>query len=211
MRYVIPAAIAIGVGLVTLLGYFFTGGQLVALRLIFTDWAIILGALAVLLGLLNLLIVHARRIDTQAPGWPYSLLTALAAIVTLTVGLLESAFQDGSTLYREGSVMNLLFTSVVVASQAALGSLVMFFLVVAAVRMLRTRPTLWSVIFLAALIVALVGWLPLQALTSVNEVRTWLISVPAAAGARGILLGVALGTLAIGLRVLIGAERPYRD
>jgi hypothetical protein len=29
------------------------------------------------------------------------------------------------------------------------------------------------------------------------------------AGARGILLGVALGTVATGLRILIGADRPY--
>jgi len=31
----------------------------------------------------------------------------------------------------------------------------------------------------------------------------------AAGGARGILLGVALGTLTTGLRILFGADRPY--
>jgi hypothetical protein len=35
--------------------------------------------------------------------------------------------------------------------------------------------------------------------------------VPTLAGVRGILLGVALGTIATGLRVLMGAERPYTD
>ena len=31
------------------------------------------------------------------------------------------------------------------------------------------------------------------------------------AGARGILLGVALGSLATGIRILIGADRPYEN
>jgi hypothetical protein len=31
------------------------------------------------------------------------------------------------------------------------------------------------------------------------------------AGARGILLGVALGTVATGLRVLLGIDRPYSE
>jgi hypothetical protein len=35
-----------------------------------------------------------------------------------------------------------------------------------------------------------------------------LNSLPVA-GARGILLGVALGSLTTGLRILIGADRPY--
>jgi len=36
-----------------------------------------------------------------------------------------------------------------------------------------------------------------------------LAGIPAVAGARGILFGVALGTVATGLRVLMGADRPY--
>lgn len=31
------------------------------------------------------------------------------------------------------------------------------------------------------------------------------------AGARGILLGIALGSLATGIRILIGADRPYNN
>ena len=37
------------------------------------------------------------------------------------------------------------------------------------------------------------------------------MEVPTLAGARGIMLGVALGTIAVGLRVLLGADRPYTD
>jgi len=211
MKSLLPAAIAIGVGIVTLLGYFVPTGNILALRLIFTDWAVVLGALAVLLGLLNLLIMHARRVDSRAKGWLYSLLTAIAAIGTLGIGLLEAANAGHPTLYEPGSYSSLLFNSVIVAAQAALASLVMFFLVAAAVRMLGQKRGPWSVLFLAVVVITLVAWLPIRSLEVMNQFQSWLIRVPAAAGARGILLGVALGTVAIGLRVLTGMERPYKD
>ena len=42
-------------------------------------------------------------------------------------------------------------------------------------------------------------------------IKDWVFDVPMLAGMRGILLGVALGTLATGLRVLLGVDRPYAD
>jgi hypothetical protein len=47
------------------------------------------------------------------------------------------------------------------------------------------------------------GWLPI--------IKDWILDVPALAGARGVLLGVALGAAATGLRVLLGIDRPYMD
>jgi hypothetical protein len=149
--------------------------------------------------------------QTGARGSIYSLLTVTAAVGTFVVGALESLRTGGPTLYQAGSLTNLLFTGVVIASQAALASLVMFFLMVAAVRMLRTKPNRWSILFLAAAVVTLVGWLPLAFLGPLNGAREWLLNVPVAGGARGILIGVALGTLMVGLRVLVGVERPYKD
>ena len=37
-----------------------------------------------------------------------------------------------------------------------------------------------------------------------------LVNLLPIAGSRGILLGIALGSLTAGLRVLLGADRPYR-
>jgi hypothetical protein len=40
-------------------------------------------------------------------------------------------------------------------------------------------------------------------------IRPWVSQIWALGGARGILIGVALGTLTTGLRVLFGIDRPY--
>lgn len=211
MKYVIPAAIAIGVGLVVLLSYFIAVDELLSVRLILTDWAVILGGLAVLIGILNLVLVHFRRIQTSGQGSIYSLVTVVAAVGTFVVGALEGLRSGTPALYEEGSLTYTLFTGVIVASQAALASLIMFFLVAGAVRMLKSKLNGWSILFLVTVIVALVGWLPLAFMGPANDFREWVITVPALAGARGILIGIALGTVVVGLRVLIGAERPYKD
>ncbi|MCZ2098096.1 MAG: hypothetical protein LC121_17870 [Anaerolineae bacterium] len=44
-----------------------------------------------------------------------------------------------------------------------------------------------------------------------TEIRQWLLAVPVSAGARGILLGIALATVVTGVRVLIGQDRSYRE
>jgi hypothetical protein len=41
--------------------------------------------------------------------------------------------------------------------------------------------------------------------------RDWVVNVPVMAGSRGILLGIALGTIVSGLRLLVGVDRPYSD
>jgi hypothetical protein len=54
--------------------------------------------------------------------------------------------------------------------------------------------------------------LPFGEITPLNDfIRPWIQQVLALGGARGILIGVALGTLTTGLRVLFGADRPYGD
>jgi hypothetical protein len=85
-------------------------------------------------------------------------------------------------------------------------------LTVASIRLLRRRMNPLSVIFLITAFLILVGTAPWPFLGDVpilSSLRAWIAQFPAGAGARGILLGVALGSLTTGLRILFGSDRPY--
>ena len=85
-------------------------------------------------------------------------------------------------------------------------------LVYAVARLLSRRPKWNTILFVVTVLLVLLGSVPLFLLGEIaplTAMRSWLTQVPAIAGARGILLGVALGTVATGLRILIGSDRPY--
>ena len=46
---------------------------------------------------------------------------------------------------------------------------------------------------------------------TIVDIKDWVLHVPAMAGARGILLGIVLGTVVTGMRLLLGVEKPYTD
>ncbi len=167
-------------------------------------------AVALLVGVLNLLGVHLRRMRHGEHGWPYSLITLLSLLFVVVLRILDRAdFWSGDLKGEE--MMPRVFEAVQVSLESALAALVLFFLVFAAFRLMRRRVTPWNVLFSAVVIVMLVGWIPLDKLDALGDVRDWLQRVPVSAGARGILIGVGLGTVMVGIRVLIGQDRSYRS
>jgi len=212
VKYIVPAAVAIGVGLVVLMSYFIEDTALAGARIALVDWAVTLAGLAVIVGVLNLLLVHLRKIQDGKKGWIYSVLLVATVIVVALLGQAETFIPSQSEITIEpGGLTNVAFSGILFPAQAALGGLVAIFLIYAAVRLVRTRPTLWTVGFLLVVLVVLVGWLPLTLTRPIGALREWLITVPAAAGARGIVIGIALATVVVGARVLMGIERPYKD
>ncbi len=199
MRW-LATAVAIAIGLIVLLDYFLVHPILDALGAAFREWTIILTAFALLLGLYNLLVVHLLRIVRRdEPGVGYSVLVLITAFVVLVVGLwfgLPSA------------PMTWIFDNLYLPLQSAFFALVAFFLATAAYRALRARTFETGLLLVAALIV-FIGQIPF--LNVFGNVREWVLSVPSVAGVRGILLGVAIGTIATGLRLLIGMDRPYSE
>jgi len=205
MKFPISAAIAIAFGLIVLLGYFIPLPLLATLRDVFLQWALILAAIALLVGWVNLVSVHWRNVTTGRPGGFYSLIMLLSLAVTLVV----------VGFFGPTGVWSLwLFNYVQVPLEASLMALLAVVLAMAGMRLLRRRVNLFSMVFLGTAIIVLLGtapWLGVQipGLHGPNGLRALIAQIPATAGARGILLGVALGTIATGLRILIGADRPY--
>ena len=202
-RFLSPL-IAIVVGLLVLLGYFLPNNELLAgLRTTFTQWAVILAAAALLVGILNLLTVHIKKISAKEKGSFYSLLLIISLLITLSVGLFAG---------KDSSAMQFAFTAFILPVESSLLAIMVVTLIYAGIRLLRYRNDLMAFVFLITVLVIMLGTAPLPfvELPLVGSViRPFIISVFSTSGARGILLGVALGTLLTGLRVLIGADRPY--
>lgn len=205
----ISTAIAIGFGLLTLVGLL-AGGNIAFLGSvadILLQLVVITTATTVLIGILNLLGVHFRRMRQRDKGWGYSLLLVLGTLLVIVLVVLERA----SILTGSPAVTTILFETVQVSIESALAGLVLFALVYGAYRVTRRRLTWPTVLFVIVLLLLLVGALPLPGLNLLVSLRDWLMAVPVSAGARGILLGIALATVVTGVRVLIGQDRSYRE
>ena len=191
-------AISIAVGLLVLLGYFLPNRTLAGIRVTFIQWAVILAGVAVFVGVLNLLTVHLKKLSGKGKGKVYSLLLVFSLLITLVVGLFSS------------SALTTIFNAVILPVESSLLAIMAVTLIYAGIRLLRHRNDLMAIIFLFTALIVMFSSASLPFIENpFLGIRPWIVSVLATSGARGILLGVALGTLFTGLRILIGADRPY--
>lgn len=216
---VILAVVAMLIGWLTLLSLLMDG--LADFRQVLLGWGALLMAVAVLAGALNLLRVHLTRLVSQSSGW-YSIFMVLGFGVTFIVGLLP--FLDDQNPVIPGDLQLTLndfpFRYIIAPTSAALSALLLFVLVFAGMRLLRRRPSFLLIVFLATAVLAVFNLGPslfmpneLGNLGELWEGVVWpgITQVLAVAGARGLLIGMALGVLATGLRVLLALDRPYGD
>ena len=195
-------AITIGVGIIVLLGYFLQVDLLVNLRIVLLEWATILVATALLIGVINLFVVHWRKSTTDQPNRANSIALLVGLVMTLGV-----AGWFGPT----DPYSMWIFNYILIPIEASLMGILAVVLVYAGVRLLRRKPNLLSIVFIATAVIILLMTGPLFGIDvpGLSELRIWIGKVPAVAGGRGILLGISLGIVAAGLRILIGADRPY--
>jgi hypothetical protein len=203
VRLILPAATAIAAGLLVLLDMFFDNPYLNVIGWALTDWAALLAAFALLIGAYNLSAWHLRRLGRRERGWPYSVVLLIALATTLVLGLISPQGTEGETI-------SWAFWNVLFPLQATFFALLAFFVAIAAYRAFQVRRPEVILLVLAGLVV-LLGQIPLGGALSdlLPEAANWIVAVPATAGVRGILIGVALGTVATGLRLLMGIEKPY--
>lgn len=197
------AAVAAAIGVFVLLGYFLNFEFIQNIRLLFMRWAALLAAAALLVGLANLVQVHWRKLSLTDEGWIYSAVLILALLATLILALLLGPDDEVALFIVENFQLPL---------EAGLMALLSVTLLVAGFRLAARRRDAFSVLFLATALLVLVGTGPVLGGAEgqvLRDLRAWIAQVWSAGGARGIALGVALGATTTGLRVLLGADRPY--
>lgn len=202
----IPVVTAVIFGVLTLLGLLLPLPEVSSLLL---GWAGFLVAVALILGVLNLFAVHTTRLFRERN--PYS---GILIISMLAVAALAITDSDAVNLTENG--VGVVFNMVQAPLEAAVASLLAFFLLFAGFRLLKRQRNIWSVLFLLTAVLILLSnalinstLLSPEANLVFGQLRNTIQNIFVTAGIRGILIGVALGIVTMSIRMLIGLERPY--
>lgn len=198
----IVVAIAVITGIIVLVGYFIELPVLKNLRIMLLHFAVILIAVTLIVGVVNLVQVHWKKIQNRQSGGVYSLILLISLLVTIIV---VGYFGPTST----PSLW--IFSNIQIPIASSLIAVLTVVLIFTGIRLLKRGFNFFSLLFMVTVLIVILGTVSFQGfrIPGLRELSTWITHVPAVGGARGILLGVALGTIATGMRVLMGSDRPY--
>lgn len=162
-------------------------------------WAILLAAVALLLGAINVAWVHLRRVQAGATGWVNSVALLVALFAVLMAGLVDPAG-------TKNPLVEWLFDAIIAPGQATLFALLIFFMAAAAYRYLRVGQSGGAWLLTGALLMMITQLPAANALlpAGVANFTVWLLETPGMAAMRGVLLGGSLAMVLVGLRMIVG-------
>jgi len=218
-KRLIATLIAGVAGLIVLIDFAGAVGQIDALARVLVNWAALVAALALLVGLLSVAGSHFMRVLRRRSDWGYSVVLLVTMLLVIVSGTIVGFWDDGAgakvVIFPQSLVeqpVRDLFRAFYQPLAASFLALLAFFGLSAALRALRRRTADAPVIVIVALVVLVVAAPPqLAALPMPGDSVRWVSDYVVLAGARGLLLGTALGALVAGVRVLLGFDQPFLD
>ena len=215
-KRLIATLIAGVAGMIVLIDFAGSVARIDMVAQLLVNWAATLAALALLVGLLSVAGGHVVRVVRRRPDWGYSVVMLLAMIAMIVAGTLFPLQKpDGSYTLPSSLVeqpVRDMFRAFYQPLAASFLALLAFFSLSAALRALRRRTADALVIVLVAAVVLALAALPqLGNVPMLGESVNWISGYLVLAGARGLLIGAALGALVAGIRVLLGFDQPFLD
>lgn len=203
LRSRIPQILTTLVGLFLLITYFFNlPTWIIDAGALIPRFCVVIVAVAVGVGSITLLSYHLSVIRKREPGrWVYSLVMlgtlSLFVIVGLGMGVTHPAF-------------TWIYNNLLVPCSTTTYAMWCFFIASACFRVLRIR-TKESLVLLVSGILVMLSNAALGELIWVNFplIGSWIQTVPMMAVFRGLTIGVGLGLILLGIRVLLGREKGY--
>jgi len=201
-------------GLIVLLDFAGAGGPLATLAAVLVDWAAVITAVGLLLGVLSVTGSHVQRVRERNADWPYSLILIAGLLVMIVAGIFfPLPGRAGIVLPRSLAEVPIrtVFRALYEPVAGSLLALLAFFSLSAALRALGRGSAEAIVIVSVAALVLVAQLPPVTALPGVGATLQWFNDYVALAGARGLVIGSAIGAFVAGLRVLLGFDTPYLD
>ncbi len=204
MKKTIPILVAAAAALF-ILAALILGEPLAGWLEIVLNWAVIVASAALLVAIATLILTHLRNIVRGKRGFIFSIILISTFLVSF-IGALVLGVDNSAYLRWVAAIQLPLETSLL-----GLAALVM---TAAALQIFRSRG--WSLLTLtfgiSALVFLVISLGLLQALNIpvLTTVINYLQRLPMI-GARGLLIGIGIGALLMGLRVVLGLERPWGE
>lgn len=190
------------------------------------DWSMVISSFAVLLGVSNLFQIHGKAVKKRATGWYNSLAFFISFFLIMIVGFLKDGpvhwLGSGTAKAVQGAsagIYSVLFNGFFQNLDATMFSLIAFYIVSAAYRAFRVRSAEAGLMMGTAAIIMLglvpIGawlthWLPQTgplASLRLENMTIWLLTWPNMAVQRAIEFGLAVGAMAMSLRIWLSLER----
>ena len=204
MKRDVPIFIVFVTGIIMIAQYFVPHGISEFLFTYASDFVIVVGIMALPLGIYSLISAAVRKARKNPSERVYSLATILGFAVMVIAGLSRESFTTPGTLLQNG------FQYILVPAQATLFSMLAFYIASAAYRAFRVRTILATMLLVTAFVIMLrMVPLPEPFSTWNSELVRWILAVPNMAAKRAIIIGVGLGAIAYSFKVILGIERGY--
>jgi hypothetical protein len=205
-RIEIPIAITIICTLLQIIPFYIEVKPLESFSDTFRSWMILVATCALFLGAASLTLLHSKKIQRRSLGWQYSILTLVSMVLIMLAGLPIPEMGLGV----DNPVFDFLFKNILTPLGATMYSIIAFFITSAAYRSFRARSNEATVVLVAGILMICYN-APLM--TSIwpgfTPIGDWIFSIPNMATMRAVIIGAALGAIALAMRVLLGIERGY--
>jgi hypothetical protein len=205
-RIEIPIALTIIATLLQVLPYYFDIPPLRDAAGTASNAVLLIVACATFVGVISILQVHGKRVQRRVEGWYFSVLVFVFVIIMVLTGLPLAEFGLGSS----NPIFNWVFTNIQTPLGGTMYSILAFFITSAAVRAFKARNIEAAIVLVSGTLMVM-GNAPLftNALPIFIDISLWIRNVPNMATMRGVMIGAALGAIALAVRTLMGIERGY--
>lgn len=205
-RIEIPIAITAFCTILQVIPYYFNIPVIDSASASMREWMLLVVNMAVFVGVISLGQVHGKRIQRRGEHWEYSVVLIAFMVIMALVGfpleMIGLGFDNPQYLFLFNNVYNPL--------GGTMYSILAFFITSAAYRAFRARNFEAGLVLLSGTIVVMSN-APLftSSLPFLIDWKNWIFDVPNTATGRGVMIGAALGAVALAVRTLMGIERGY--
>ncbi|MFT7465131.1 MAG: hypothetical protein ACI9EF_003494 [Pseudohongiellaceae bacterium] len=221
MKREIPILLTVLCGLAITWSFFTQAPVARAVNSELLAWAVIFFSVAFLLGIGNLVRISLKQIASGHPDRAYKVVLLVVLLGYMAVGIAEihgwlspmatGTDPAGQAIMSDTVYRDYIYYRIFQPLQSTMFSLLAFYIASAAFRAFRAR-SFEAVLLLMAGAIVMLGQVPLGDALTFDLASRWqdfLMKYINAAGQKAIIMGAAFGTLATGLRIVLGLERSY--